>query len=347
MKLLKSIMILLLIIIAGVIGFSLTIDGTFDSSATLDMNVAPKTVQTYVSNLTTWDKWGVWVQSDPSTKLDFSDPADGEGSWYTWDGDSIGKGKLTVLELTKNSMGTQLEFDGMDGGNGYWSFTESSEGTEVTWGVKGEMGMMGKLYMLFSQGSTDIDGSMDRMAGKDFVQGLDNLKVILEEAEAAKAPSFVFEEMTMGAMDIYYVHHELPMSSINSELYDSSYDAIGAYLAEDTANMNGMPMAIYANWNEEDSSSVMDIAMPFASNKAGNDQVLKGSSYAGLVIKATHYGPYEEMMPIYRAAEAYMTANGLVQNGPVTEIYVTDPGSEPDSTKWATDVYWAVAKSAE
>jgi effector-binding domain-containing protein len=345
MKILKSILILLLVIIVGVIGFTFTIDGAFDSSATLEMNVAPNTVQTYVSDLSTWDKWGVWVQSDPSTKLEFSDPASGEGSWYTWNGDSIGAGKLTVLELTDNSMATQLEFDGMDGGNGYWSFNESGEGTEVTWGVKGEMGMMGKLYMLFSQGSTDIDGSMDQMAGKDFVQGLDNLKVILEEAEAAKAPSYTFEEVNMEAMDIYYVHHELPMSSINSDLYGSSYGAIGAYLAEDMANMNGMPMAITHDWNEEDGSAVMDIAMPVTSDKPGNDQIIKGSSHAGLVLKGTYYGAYEDMMPIYMAADAYIKANGYSQNGPVTEIYVTDPGSEPDASKWVTDIYWAVQKN--
>lgn len=344
MKVLKSIFTLLLVVIVGIIGFSLTIDGAFDSSATLEMRASVATAQAYVSDLTTWRQWGVWVKSDPSTKLDFSDPASGEGAWYTWDGDSIGKGKLTVLELTDNSMRTQLEFDGMDGGNGYWNFAETENGTEVTWGVKGEMGMMGKLYMLFSQGSTDIDGSMDQMAGKDFVQGLDNLKVILEEAEAAKALSYSFEELNMEAMNIYYVHHELPISSITSELYGESYGAIDAYLAEDMANVNGMPMAITHHWDMEEGSAVMDIAVPVTSDKTGNDQIIKGQSYAGLVLKSVYTGPYEEMMPVYMAAETYMAANGYAQNGPVTEVYVTDPGSEPDTSKWVTDVYWAVEK---
>ena len=344
MKILKSILIVLLVIIVGIIGFSLTIDGAYDSSVTLEMNASPTTVNSTVSDLTTWEDWGPWVKTDPTTKLEYSEPAIGKDAWYTWDGDSIGKGKLTVLELTENSMATQIDFDGMGSSNGYWNFTETENGTEVTWGMTGEMGMIGKIFMLMS-GNTDIDGMMDEMADKDFVQGLDNLKVILEEAEAAKAPSYTFEEVNMEAMDIYYVHHELPMSSINSELYGSSYEAIGAYLAEDMANMNGMPMAITHDWNEEDGSAVMDIAMPVTSDKPGNDQIIKGTSHVGLVLKGTYYGAYEEMMPIYLAADAYIKANGYSQNGPVTEIYVTDPGSDPDPANWVTDIYWAVQKN--
>ena len=42
------------------------------------------------------------------------------------------------------------------------------------------------------------------------------------------------------------------------------------------------------------------------------------------------------------AMQEYMEANSLVDNGPPYEVYITDPGQEPDPTKWITELYWPI-----
>lgn len=339
MKILKSILILLLVVIVGVIGFTFTIDGAFDSSATLEMNVPPTTVKTYVSNLTTWDKWGVWVQSDPTTKLEYSDPASGDGAWYTWDGDSIGKGKLTVLELTENGMTTQLEFDGMDGGNGYWSFSDSEKGSEITWGVKGEMGMMGKLYMLFSQGSTDIDGTMDKMAGKDFAQGLDNIKVNLESAKNKEAAAKIsIEETTVAAVPYFSITETIAMDALDSVFFDRIFGELMGYMGEEgMATMAGMPFAIYHVWDEENKIAEIEVAIANTSDLPETDRIKKGMTHEGNVLKAVKIGSYDtedEHMGLY----AYSEINNKEIIGSPWEIFATDPTVEES----VIEVYYPV-----
>jgi len=43
--------------------------------------------------------------------------------------------------------------------------------------------------------------------------------------------------------------------------------------------------------------------------------------------------------------QAYMKEHGLVARGACWEEYWTDPGMEPDSSKWRTRVVWPCAKA--
>ncbi len=42
------------------------------------------------------------------------------------------------------------------------------------------------------------------------------------------------------------------------------------------------------------------------------------------------------------AMDEYIQANKLEQLTPVIEEYITDPGAEPDSTKWLTKIVYFV-----
>ena len=326
MKILKSILILLLVAIVGIIGFSLTIDGEFDSSATVEMNASPATVQSLVSDLTTWEEWGPWVKTDPTTKIEYSDPATGQDAWYTWAGDSIGSGKLTVLELTENSMATKVEFDGMDGGNGYWSFIETEKGTEVTWGMTGDIGMVGKIFMMIFQGTTDIDGAMDKMAGKDFVMGLDNLKEIAENAEYAEAASKItVEETIVTSVPYFSITETIAMADIDSVFFGRMFGELMGYMGEDgMTTMAGMPFAIYHVWDEENQSATIEVAIANTSELPETDRIKKGMTHEGNVLKAVKTGSYNTMDE-HMGLGAYAEMNGKEIIGNPWEIFATDP----------------------
>ncbi|MGE0489174.1 MAG: GyrI-like domain-containing protein [Vulcanimicrobiota bacterium] len=56
-----------------------------------------------------------------------------------------------------------------------------------------------------------------------------------------------------------------------------------------------------------------------------------------------HLGPYDNLKATYDALEAWFKEHGRSQGGAPWEVYLTDPGSEPDSSRWKTEVIWPLA----
>lgn len=69
---------------------------------------------------------------------------------------------------------------------------------------------------------------------------------------------------------------------------------------------------------------------------------LPGGEAACLV----HVGPYETLIAAHEALEQWMQEHGRQAAGPVWESYVTDPGSEPDSSQWRTELLLPLVPAA-
>jgi len=132
------------------------------------------------------------------------------------------------------------------------------------------------------------------------------------------------------------------MEEMTSDFFASRYAEIQAFFGNAPVEMTGMPMAMYHDWNEEEGTAVIEVALPIQSDKAGNDRVKKGKTEAGRALKVTFAGPYENTGAAHQAIYAYAGENGLEMNGAPVEIYVTDPGTEPDTSKWITEVIYPV-----
>jgi effector-binding domain-containing protein len=53
-----------------------------------------------------------------------------------------------------------------------------------------------------------------------------------------------------------------------------------------------------------------------------------------------YYGNPEGTGAAHGAIESYCKQQGLVAGEPAIEEYVTDPASEPDTSKWLTRIYY-------
>ena len=59
---------------------------------------------------------------------------------------------------------------------------------------------------------------------------------------------------------------------------------------------------------------------------------------AGSAVVAWHVGPYDKLPEAHERIEAYLKENGLERRGAFWEEYWTDPGMEPDPSKWRTRI---------
>jgi AraC family transcriptional regulator len=119
-----------------------------------------------------------------------------------------------------------------------------------------------------------------------------------------------------------------------------SLGRIVKYAGTAGAQIAGMPFARYPEFGE--GVLTMEAGMPLRAAAAGSGDIESFTLPAGRTAVAVHQGPYDQLPQSFGAFERWMKEQGLVQNGAPWESYVTDPGQEPDSAKWITEIYWPV-----
>jgi hypothetical protein len=124
------------------------------------------------------DQWSPWKKKDPNMKQE-SVGADGEvGFIAKWEGNKeVGTGEQEILHIEHNQqINTQLRFlkPWKSVSDAYIKVTEVDENqTNVTWGFAGNSPVPMNIFMLFF--------NFEKAVGKDFEEGLADLKDILEK----------------------------------------------------------------------------------------------------------------------------------------------------------------------
>ncbi|MFK8055092.1 MAG: SRPBCC family protein [Saprospiraceae bacterium] len=176
LRVLKWVGIILLVLL--IVGFFLPKKSHIERSIVI--NAQPMDAFALVNYLPNWVKWSPWYEMEPSASIVYSSPASGNGAWYTWVGEEIGSGKLTLEKVQSTTrIDTRISFEGQGEAEADFLFKELSENqVEVTWMFDSEHGM-NPIARWFGLG-------MDMMLGGDYEKGLANLK---REAELAATQS--------------------------------------------------------------------------------------------------------------------------------------------------------------
>jgi effector-binding domain-containing protein len=128
-----------------------------------------------------------------------------------------------------------------------------------------------------------------------------------------------------------------------SDFFKKNYDAIYGELGKQGLNLTDPPCAFYYRIDEAKQETDLAAAVPVPYNPASSE------SYEVLVlppcklVTRTHFGPYEQLAPVYEEMDAYVRDHGF-KKGLVIEEYLTDPLIEKDSGKWQTNIYFVVKK---
>lgn len=172
MKILQKISIALLVIIAIPLIVALFVPKNFKSEREIVINKPKQEVFDYIQYIQNQKNFGVWYRLDTAMKMEYEGTDGTVGFIYKWDGPKMGKGKQVLTNVVE---GERIEFDlffmeSSDAAKGYLSVAEKSPNeTLVKWGISGRTPYPLNLMSLFFD------------MGKDFDQGLKNLKEILEK----------------------------------------------------------------------------------------------------------------------------------------------------------------------
>ncbi len=174
---LKTIAIVVVVIIAGILGFAAAKPDTFRVERKASIQAPPEKVFAHLNDFKSWGAWSPWEKKDPAMKRTFSANTSGKGATYAWDGNNdVGKGSMEIAESAAPSKLTiHLSFQKPFEARNLVTFAlrPAGGGTEVTWSMQGDSNFMSKVFQVFMD--------MDKMVGKDFEAGLANLKATAEK----------------------------------------------------------------------------------------------------------------------------------------------------------------------
>lgn len=174
---LKKILGLLLAAIAVLLFLAWRQPDSFTVERRIAIQAPPEKVFALVNDFHQWPQWSPWEKLDPNMKRTHSGSASGVGAVYQWDGnDKVGAGRMEILKTQPpGALDIQLDFQRPFEGHDITEFRLQPQagGTEFVWTMKGPMPFVSKLMSVFV--------SMDKMIGKDFENGLANLKALAEK----------------------------------------------------------------------------------------------------------------------------------------------------------------------
>lgn len=170
----KILLIIIGVLVVTLLG-SMLLPSKVHVERSIVINAPAAKIFNEINSLQKWSVWDTWHKKDPNIVNEYSGPESGVGNKNTWKSShkEVGDGAQTIMESVPNEkVITELDFGDQGKGEGSFLLSADGQGTKVLWGMDADMGMnpIGKIFGLF----------MDGMVGKEFEEGLNNLKSHVE-----------------------------------------------------------------------------------------------------------------------------------------------------------------------
>lgn len=289
-----------------------------------------------INNLKNWEKWGPWQAEDPGMTITYAEKVAGPGASYSWTSEKSGNGTLTIIESAPfTDIKNELNFEGMGTSYGSWHFEESENKTTLTWGFDGRLKGLYKWFGLI------MERNMVPMMDK----GLASIKKIAEEKpKTFLAPNeYSIQEIDFTGRYFVAVRDKIGIDEIH-DFYRKNFPSLGLKLASKNIEMKGHPSGLFYDWDEKKNLVELAAAAPVGSKTDLGGEFESVELIPGRALLINYYGAYQDVGNAHHAMEDYLKEKGLRAKIPAIEEYVTDPSTEPDTSKWLTKIYYLVER---
>ncbi|MBK7171843.1 MAG: SRPBCC family protein [Bacteroidales bacterium] len=330
MKLFRRILltVLVLVIVLVLTGFLLPRHVRIERS--LVMPASRDLIFEQVNDFRNWHGWLPWLSLDSTMQVTFSGPQSGVGALLIYESNhsDVGNGKLLITDSQPyDSILLDLNFMENGTSTGKFLFTSDDQGTLVRWILESDLGdnPISRWFGLF----------MDRMVGNDFEQGLANLNEITSKIPAK--PIIAVLEKEIPQRIVLSIRDTASPSTIESKLEDF-YKKISTVIKQKKLTTTGVPFSLYHSYSPQ--SFDVEAGIPVNKKITNTGEVECKEFPATKAAMASYFGPYTTTAIVYEAIEKYIKEKSLIISGGPWEEYITDPGMEPDTSKWQTDIYF-------
>lgn len=328
MKILKIVLLIIVAIIVLFLIVAAFMPSKYIVERSIDINKPIELVFEHVVDLNHFEEWSPWNKTEPSAYLGVE--GEGIGQVSRWDGDTVGKGSLTVTKILDNELVEQkLIFEAPMAGEANIAFTfkENEDGSiKVTWSTEGKLG-----YPVARFFKSMIESELV----KSFDEGLLALKDRVESIEG----TFYKVTRTEFPGGKYYSVSEKAMINEISQKMGMAMGEIFNFLNSNKMQPAGYPIALIVEYNE---GKFWDFiaAVPVADNSlvpTGKVKAYEIPASKSLMVK--YVGSYDTMEPAYQAIIQYAKKHYIALSDMPIEQYINSPMDTPES-ELVTIIYY-------
>ncbi|NOQ92841.1 MAG: hypothetical protein GQ552_09035 [Flavobacteriaceae bacterium] len=340
MKILKYIFFLLLaLIIIGSI-YLATLDGSYDVKRSRVVHAHPEVVFNDLNDYKNWAAWGPWYEEDSTLVATYSDNTIGEGGSYSWTGKD-GGGTMNTLKVEKpKSLDQEIIFKTPFGdmkSDVYWTLEKVKGGTNLTWGMKGEMGFFSRW----------MASSMEDNIGPMEERGLE----LFDENIQKKTK--VYSIKTNGVVDYSGGFYLYSTASCKIDEIGAKFPTllmkVLPFIRKNKIRTTGGSFTLFHKYDEENGTTMFSVCYPISERviTPNGSDVLTGFMERGKYFKTTLTGSYSN------SAEAWETAMKeveniegykMIENGEPFESHVNSPMKIANPADLITEIYIPVEK---
>lgn len=320
-----------LILLLVLVGFLLP--GKMELSRSATVNAPAEYSFEEVNGLENWNKWSYWNNLDTAMVITYGEVKAGQGGSYAWQSEDLGPGKLMITESVPYSS-IKCDLDFMENGTAkaWYTFEPEGEATKVTMGFSTDFGMNPVArWFAFTMMESEMNKAFDY-----------NLQKLKELAEAKPKYSLKITEETVPPVS--YIGLGTTMSPKDPEAISAKmekmYTELFGVLKKSNVEMNGHPFSLYPKWSEESMDMVCALPVNPDAKLPAKYKIMNTSG--GKAIKGIHYGSYYNLEASHNEVNRYISNKNLEYNGVPWEVYITDPTTETDTSKWVTEIYYPV-----
>lgn len=340
MKIFKYLFFLILIVIIGFVIYVATLNGSFQVEETQVIEAPVELLFDEVNDYKTREDWSPWIAENPNMIISYTQKTSGEEAGYSWKTDHSNGSISTVKVIPGKSIVQKMNFDtsyGKSTAEINWSFKETKKGTEITWSIKGERDFLSKAYQL-TQDSTAAQLIRPRLKA-----GLKNLaekvKKIMEKYEISVNGTTIHS----GGFYMYMTTASRNTRIALSKKRDKIAPQVRLYMQQNNIAINGAPMMIFNNIDEQNGTVIISVAIPTSSKVITPQEVdiLSGFLPSQKVVKTTLKGNYKHLPQAWSAAKKFIEENGyeLNEDSSPFQVYVINAAESPNPAEWITEIY--------
>jgi effector-binding domain-containing protein len=122
------------------------------------------------------------------------------------------------------------------------------------------------------------------------------------------------------------------------EALDRVLPEVWSALEQQGTSPAGPPFARYFDFSDDEAD--FEAGFPVKGPITAAGRVQPGELPGGRAAVTVHRGDYQGLQQAHDEIGKWVLAHDHDPSGPVWEVYLTDPGREPDSSRWETEVVW-------
>lgn len=337
MKILKYVLLPILLIIGIYCLLCLAGPKNLNMERSIDMDVPKSAVFNLVNNIQSWEKWSSWNLRDSAMVISYPGKLEGVGAKSEWISEQEGNGTQEIVEsIPGQKVRTKLVFDGWDEPS-FANFTLEGSGkeTKASWAMESsELPFLMRGLMMVMGMKGDIKSNYD--------ESLANLKDLVETRVNDRVyDGYQINDIRLPEKHFIFNRQEVAMDRIQ-QFYATNLGSLFTKVQSAGIEMDGMPCGLFYSFNEKNETTDMAAAIPVKESL-----IIPDASSLTLptkrAIQVDYYGDYHNTAKAHDAIESFLKDNGLFNDYPVIEEYVTDPTEVKNSEKWLTKVTYYVS----